>query len=88
MNDVAGVLTSSLESEEILNKTLATIMNYMKVEAGAIFLLEDDKQTLRMVLHRGQAAEAFWTRSRFRITEGTIGEVARTGRSRGERQSR
>jgi two-component system, NarL family, sensor histidine kinase DevS len=82
LNDIAGVLTSSLEFEEVLNKTLATIMNYMKVEAGAIFLLEDDRDTLRMVLHRGQAAEAFWTRSRFRITEGTIGEVARTGRSR------
>ncbi len=82
LNDIAGVLTSSLESEEILNKTLATVMNYMKVEAGAIYLIEDDKQTLRMVLHRGQAAEAFWTRSRIQINEGTIGEVARTGRSR------
>jgi GAF domain-containing protein len=82
VNDIAGVLTSSLESEEILNKTLAVIMNYMKVEAGAIFLLEDDGETLRMVLHRGQAAEAFWARSRFRTSEGTIGEVARTGRSR------
>lgn len=82
LNDIAGVLTSSLESEEILNKTLAVIMNYMKVEAGAIFLLEDDGETLRMVLHRGQAAEAFWARSRFRMSEGIIGEVARTGRSR------
>jgi two-component system sensor histidine kinase DevS len=82
LNAVAGVLTSSLESDEILNKTLATVMSYMKVEAGAIFLLEDDKETLRMVLHRGQAAEAFWTRSRFHITDGTIGEVARTGGSR------
>jgi two-component system sensor histidine kinase DevS len=80
LNDIASVLTSSLESEEILNKTLATVMNYMKVEAGAIFLLEDDNVTLRMVLHRGQAAEAFWTRNRFRIDDGIIGEVARTGR--------
>jgi signal transduction histidine kinase len=82
LNDIAGVLTSSLESEEVLNKTLAIVMNYMKVEAGAIFLLEDDNETLRMVLHRGQAAEAFWTRSRFRVSDGTMGEVARTGRSR------
>jgi signal transduction histidine kinase len=82
LNDVAGVLTSSLEAEEVLNKTLAIVMSYMKVEAGAIFLLEDDNETLRMVLHRGQAAEAFWTRSRIRISEGYIGEVARTGRSR------
>jgi len=81
LNDIAGVLTSSLEPDEVLNKTLATVMSYMKVEAGAIFLLEDDRETLRLVLHRGQAAEAFWTRNRLRITEGTIGEVARTGKS-------
>ena len=32
-----------------------------------------------MVLHRGQAAEAFWNRSRFRVGEGFPGLVARTG---------
>ncbi|RJP53088.1 MAG: GAF domain-containing protein [Anaerolineaceae bacterium] len=79
LNDIASTLTSSLELDEILNKTLALVMNYMKVEAGEIFLLEDDKQTLRMVLHRGQAAEAFWNRSRFRVGEGFPGLVAQTG---------
>lgn len=79
LNDIASTLTSSLEMDEILNKTLALVMNYMKVEAGEIFLLEDDKQTLRMVLHRGQAAEAFWTRNRFRVGDGFPGLVAKTG---------
>jgi signal transduction histidine kinase len=79
LNDIASTLTSSLEMDEILNKTLALVMNYMKVEAGEIFLLEDDKQTLRMVLHRGQAAEAFWNRSRFNIGDGFPGLVAQTG---------
>ncbi len=79
LNDIASTLTSSLELDEILNRTLALVMNYMKVEAGEIFLLEDDKQTLRMVLHRGQAAEAFWTRNRFHVGEGFPGLVAKTG---------
>jgi two-component system sensor histidine kinase DevS len=78
LNDFASTLTASLELDEILNKTLALVMNYMKVEAGEIFLVEDDKQTLRLVLHRGQAAEAFWTRNRFKINEGSIGIVAKT----------
>lgn len=82
LNDMASALTASLELDEVLNKTLAMVMNYMKVEVGEIFLLEDDKETLRMVLHRGQAAEAFWTRNRFRIGEGVIGEVARSGQAR------
>ena len=80
LNDIASVLTSSLELDEILNKTLASVMNYMKVEAGEIFLLEDDSQTLRMVLHRGQAAEAFWVQNRFKLGEGVIGQVAQSGK--------
>ncbi|MGE5250655.1 MAG: GAF domain-containing protein [Bacteroidota bacterium] len=76
INNIASTLTASLELDEILNKTLALVMNYMKVEAGEIFLLEDDKQTLRMVLHRGAAAEAFWTRNLFRVGEGFVGLAA------------
>ncbi len=82
LNDIASVLTASLELDEILNKTLAVVMNYIKVEAGEIFLLEEDRESLRMVLHRGQAAEAFWTRTRFRIGEGVIGAVAKSGQRR------
>ena len=78
MNDFASTLTASLELDEILNKTLALVMNYMKVEAGEIFLLEDDRKTLRLVLHRGQAAEAFWTRTQFKINDGFVGIVAKT----------
>jgi two-component system, NarL family, sensor histidine kinase DevS len=80
LNGIASTLTSSLELDEILNKTLGRVMNYMKVEAGEIFLLEEDKSTLRMVLHRGQAAEAFWTRNIFKMGEGFIGMVAKTRR--------
>ncbi len=79
LNNIASALTSSLELDEILNKTLAVVLNYMKAEAGEIFLLEDDGQTLRMVLHRGQAAEAFWTRTRFKMGEGIVGLVAEKG---------
>jgi two-component system sensor histidine kinase DevS len=81
LNGIASALTSSLELDEILNKTLGLIMNYMKVEAGDIFLLEDDKTTLRMVLHRGQAAEAFWTRNMFQVGEGYPGLVAQSRKS-------
>ncbi|HNQ95705.1 MAG TPA: GAF domain-containing protein [Anaerolineales bacterium] len=78
LNGIASTLTSSLELDEILNQTLALVMNYMKVEAGEIFLLAEDKVTLRMVLHRGQAAEAFWMRNQFPVGEGYIGMVAKT----------
>lgn len=79
LNSIASTLTSSLELDEILNKALAQVMSYMKVEAGEIFLLEDDKVTLRLVLHRGEAAEAFWHRTLFKIGEGIIGMTAQSG---------
>jgi signal transduction histidine kinase len=50
----------------------------MKVESGEIFLLDEDKTTLRMVLHRGEAAEAFWKRNLFKVGEGFIGLAAQT----------
>ncbi len=78
LNGIASTLTSSLELDEILNKTLGLVMNYMKVEAGEIFLLEEDKNTLRMVLHRGQAAEAFWRRNTFNVGYGYPGMVAKS----------
>jgi two-component system sensor histidine kinase DevS len=79
MNEVGSALASSLELDEILNKTLALLMAHFKVEAGEIFLREEDGETLRLVLHRGQAAEAFWTRNRYKVGDGMVGKVAATG---------
>ena len=78
LNHLNSALASTLELEDILNKTLAQLMSHFEVEAGEIFLREEDGQTLRLVLHRGQAAEAFWTRNRFKVGEGSIGLVAET----------
>jgi signal transduction histidine kinase len=78
INQIGSALASSLELEEILNKTLALLLAHFKVEAGEIFLKEEDGETLRLVLHRGEAAEAFWTRNRFKIGEGMVGQAAET----------
>ncbi len=78
INQIGSALASSLELEEILNKTLALLMAHFRVEAGEIFLKEEDEETLRLVLHRGEAAEAFWTRNRFKIGEGMVGLAAQT----------
>jgi signal transduction histidine kinase len=78
LNRVGSAMGSSLELDEILNKTLALLMAHFKVEAGEIFLKEEDGETLRLTLHRGEAAEAFWTRNRFKVGEGMIGRAAET----------
>jgi two-component system, NarL family, sensor histidine kinase DevS len=78
LNQINTALASSLELDEILNKTLALLIAHFKVEAGEIFLKEEDGETLRLVLHRGEAAEAFWTRNRYKIGEGMVGQAAQT----------
>jgi signal transduction histidine kinase len=49
------------------------------VEAGEIFLREDGAKDLRLALHRGEAAEAFFTKQSFFIGEGFVGRVAQLG---------
>jgi two-component system, NarL family, sensor histidine kinase DevS len=78
INDLAVSLTQSLELEEILNRTLNRVMNYLEVEAGEIFISEDGGKHLRLALHLGEAPDAFWTRDRFNLGEGYIGLVAQT----------
>ncbi|GAB4498841.1 MAG: two-component system sensor histidine kinase [Anaerolineales bacterium] len=79
INDVAATLTISLDVDEIIGQTLSRVMAYLDVEAGEILLREEESDVLRLALHRGEASEAFWTRSRFRIGECLIGSVAQTG---------
>jgi two-component system, NarL family, sensor histidine kinase DevS len=78
LNKIGSALASSLELDEILNKTLALLIAHFKVEAGEIFLCEEDGETLHLVLHRGEAAEAFWTRNRYKMGEGMVGQAAQT----------
>ena len=76
LNDIASVLVPTQGLDEIVNKTLALVMDYLNVEAGEIFLLDEKTQILQLRLHRGEAAEAFWTRSRVKLNEGFLGMAA------------
>lgn len=80
INDIAAALAGTLAIDDILNQTLSRVMEYLKVEAGEIFLTDESGQFLRLALHRGEAAEAFWTRDRFQKGEGFIGIVANSGK--------
>ncbi len=55
-------------------------MDYLQVEAGEIFLAAEDGQSLMLALHRGDPADAFWTKERFEMGEGFIGIAAETGK--------
>jgi len=80
LNTVGEMLAGTVNEEEILEKTLDQVMDYLQVEAGEIFLADEDGQSLHLALHRGESAEAFWTKERFELGEGFVGIAAETGK--------
>jgi signal transduction histidine kinase len=79
LNNVGEALSGSLEVDDILEQTLRQVMEYLSVEAGEIFLGQEDG-SLHLALHRGESAEAFWTQDHFVPGEGLIGTVAESGK--------
>ncbi|MCI0521434.1 MAG: GAF domain-containing sensor histidine kinase [Chloroflexi bacterium] len=80
LNDIAASLASLLDLDEVLDKTLGRVLAHLGAEAGEIFLREENEKELRLAVHRGEFAEAFLTRDRFKLGEGFIGIVAHTGK--------
>lgn len=80
LNDVAATLAASLELDDILEKTLDRVIAYLKVEAGEIFLMNEEGTALKLALHRGEAASAFWTKDEFELGEGYVGTTAKLGK--------
>ncbi len=80
LDDLAKTLAGSLEIDVILDKTLSRVIEYLGVEAGEIFLQESGTKNLRLALHQGEAAEAFWTRDRFVVGECFVGRAAQLGK--------
>lgn len=76
INDLASALACSQDLADILHLTLNRVVEYLHVEAGEIFLTDEDSHELNQALHVGAAAEAFWTRDCFILGEGFIGLAA------------
>lgn len=76
LNDVAATLTASLDLDEVLQRTLSLVTTYLHMDAGEIFLLDEDGETLRMKLCSSDTKNAFWEKDAFKLGEGLIGLTA------------
>ena len=65
VNDIGSALACSLDLDEVLESTLVRVMAYLKVEAGEIFLLEDNDKEFNLAIHRGNGEIPFWTAGSF-----------------------
>lgn len=79
LNDLATTLTSSSDLDQILDKTLSQVMDYLHLDLGEVYLRKEDGKVLELVLHRSTLINNLWKRSNFLIGEGTIGLTAKNG---------
>jgi two-component system, NarL family, sensor histidine kinase DevS len=82
LNNLASILASSPDIDEILETALKGVVDYKNVEVGEIFLREEDGKKLRLVLHRGNTIDSLFTRDTFLVGEGQIGMTAKSGKTR------
>jgi signal transduction histidine kinase len=64
----------------LLEIMLERVMELFEAQAGEIFLQDVSSGVFRLVVHHGEAEQAFWEIDRFRRGEGFIGKVAETGK--------
>ncbi len=76
LNDLASTLISASDIDQILHKVLNQVMDYLHIEVGEVFLLQEDGKTLNMVLHRGDAVDSIWAQEQYLIGEGVVGSSA------------
>ena len=77
LNDLASTLSTSSEVDLVLEKAIAQVMDYLKLEVGEIYLRQDDGQVLEFRLHSGQTVDRLWARAQFQVGEGILGKTAR-----------
>ncbi|MGD2162450.1 MAG: GAF domain-containing sensor histidine kinase [Anaerolineales bacterium] len=79
MYSLATAVSLPRDLDRLLEDMLERVMSLFEAEAGEIFLLDESEGIYRKAIHLGKDPEAFWEVDRFKLGEGLIGRVARTG---------
>ena len=79
LNAVATVVSYSLNLQDILSSALDKVLEVMEIEAGGIYLLQEDTQVLTVVAHKGLSAQFVEEIDCLQVGEGFSGRVVQTG---------
>jgi two-component system, NarL family, sensor histidine kinase DevS len=79
LNELATVLATSDNVDQVLDKVLSQVLEYLRLDVGEVFLRQDDGRVLKQVLHQGESICQLWSRNEFQFGEGVIGKTAETG---------
>jgi signal transduction histidine kinase/ligand-binding sensor domain-containing protein len=79
LNAVAAVVSRSLDLRRVLTNALDKALEVMGVEAGGIFLLQEDAQVLTIAAHKGLGTQFVAQVDNLKVGEGFSGRVVQTG---------
>ena len=79
LNAIAISVSQSLDWSDILEHALDTTIEVMAVDAGGIYLLDEEDGILSIVTHRGLSPELVAAIDALRVGEGFSGRVVQTG---------
>ncbi|HEY42791.1 MAG TPA: GAF domain-containing protein [Anaerolineae bacterium] len=79
LNEIATVVSQSLDLDEILYSALDETLEVMEIEAGGIYLLNERTNVLNLVAQRGFTPEFVAEVDNLTLGEGFSGRVAQSG---------
>jgi PAS domain S-box-containing protein len=79
LNEISAIISQSLELEDILSAVVDKLKQVMGLDVVLIFLLDKDKQELKLVTHRDVSEEFIAGLKGLKVGEGFNGRVAQTG---------
>ena len=79
VNQTSGVLSQSLELNQVLGNAIDNVIDVMKVEMALVFLLDEEAGQLTLAAYRGVSEEFGQGMGGIKLGEGFNGRVAETG---------
>lgn len=79
LNQLASILATSTDIDEILDRALRETLEVMDIEVGELHLRQEDGQTFLLSRHQGSSVKNMYNAARFELGEGIIGQVAESG---------
>jgi signal transduction histidine kinase len=79
LNAIAATVSRSLHLDEVLNGALDKTLHVMEIEAGGIYLLDEEAGVLTVAAERGFSPEFVAGIDRLKVGEGFSGRVAQSG---------
>jgi signal transduction histidine kinase len=79
LNAIAATVSQSLNLEEILDSTLEKVLEVMRIETGAIALVDERTKKLSFSVHRGLPEKLLREATSLELGQGLTGRTAQSG---------